>query len=232
MKQKKLAQIMHEFQHHFPFTIASCLATLIGLGVYTELLLPTLNASHPTLISTAGFSGFFHILHPVHVFLSAAATAAMFWQYDRRLIAAVLVGFCGSVSLCALSDIIFPFVGGKLLTTQMDLHLCVAEHPALVLSFSIMGVATGIFGAAMLHTRTISTYTHASHVVVSTAATVIYLIGFGLTNWIPALVPVFIILVFSVIIPCCASDIFFPLMLISPEKFEHWCLGTCKEDSH
>ena len=229
----RIKSILHEFQHHFPFTIFAVMISLIILAIYTELLRPTMAIgdlhAHGHDEGVNAYTRLFHVLHPIHVFLSAAATAAMFWRYDKRFIVAVLTGLFGSLMVCGISDIIFPYLGGLLLNMDMHLHICLLENPTTVLMFTGIGIATGICAASGMNTASVSKVAHAMHVMVSTGATILYLVGFGLLNWTDVLAPVFIIVTFSVIIPCCTSDIIFPLLLVN-KKGVHMCLGHCEED--
>jgi hypothetical protein len=46
----------------------------------------------------------------------------------------------------------------------------------------------------------------------STRASLFYLTAFGATDWLPLLPLVFVVLFFAVWVPCCTSDIVFPLL--------------------
>lgn len=163
------------------------------------------------------FEKMFHVFHPLHIFLSAVATTAMFWRFDRRLLRAVFTGIVGSVGICGVSDIFFPFVGGLLSGRKMILHVCVVEHPWLILPSAAIGVFFGIVAAYTLTRRKSTIFSHSSHVFVSTMASLLYLLSFGFTDWTHSLVSVFTIVVVAVVVPCCTSDIVFPLLLASSE---------------
>lgn len=233
MTESRFKNVFHELQHHFPFSILASILALIAMAMYTELLAPMVEAApHDHAGHGSTLTDLFHVFHPAHVFLSAAATSAMFWRYDRRWGMAVCAGLGGGLVVCGLSDIIFPFAGGLLLGVDMTFHLCLGEHPLTSVSFALMGLASGIFAASGLNTPAVSKAAHAMHVLISTGATILYLVGFGLMDWTSQLGPVFVVVTLSVIIPCCASDIVFPLLLVN-KKGVHWCLGECEsEDGH
>jgi len=176
------------------------------------------------------FEKMFHVFHPLHIFLSAVATTAMFWRFDRRLLRAVFTGIVGSVGICGVSDIFFPFVGGLVSGRKMILHVCVVEHPWLILPSAAFGVFFGIVAAYALTRRKSTIFSHSSHVFVSTMASLLYLVSFGFTDWTHSLVSVFTILVIAVVIPCCTSDIVFPLLLASSEARTH--MVCAHGDSH
>ena len=156
----------------------------------------------------------FHVFHPLHVLFSAAATTAMFWRYDKKILKATFIGFVGALSLCGLSDIFIPFVAGYLLGVEMQLHICILADPMLILPFAFFGIFMGF----VLPTVVESTiFSHATHVLISSMASIFYLVSFGLIEWIPVGGMVFIYMVLAVMIPCCTSDIVFPLLLVRKE---------------
>ena len=165
----------------------------------------------------------FHIFHPVHLLLSAMATTAMFFRFERRLWKAILTGFIGSVGICGLSDVFMPYLCGSLLEVkEMRFHWCLIEHPQMVLPFVALGIISGLLAAGVIERSTI--ISHSAHVFVSSTASLFYLISFGVPNWygedrLPA---VFVIVILCVTIPCCLSDIIFPLLVVREEgKLPH-----------
>lgn len=192
----------HELKGHLPYTIFSVAAGLIIVGLLTVLIVPATFSTQAQKL--------FHLFHPIHVLLSATATTAMFWRHDKKIFKAILVGFIGAVGLCGISDIFLPFVAGHLLGIKMQLHICPVEHYALILPFVLLGIFTGLLVSTMSQSTFLS---HAAHVFVSSMASILYLVSFGLTNWIAMAGMVLIYMVLAVMIPCCTSDIIFPLFL-------------------
>lgn len=150
----------------------------------------------------------FHILHALHLFLSAIVTTAVYRKYGGKTQEAVLVGFFGSVGICILSDILLPYLGGRGLGIPMYFHLCLIEHPWLVLPAAFLGVWLGTH-------RPGTEFPHAGHVLVSTYASAFYLTSFGTpAGWISLLPLVLPLLFVSVWLPCCTSDFIFPLLFV------------------
>ena len=154
----------------------------------------------------------FHVFHPVHMLLSAIATTAMFWRHERKWVKAVVVGVIGAAVVCSVSDVLLPYLSGALLGAgEMRFHWCLLDHPSLVVSFMLVGVVVGIFAAETVQRSTY--FSHAAHVFVSSAASLFYLVSFGLTEWPQHLGAVFVLMLVAVTLPCCFSDIAFPLMV-------------------
>lgn len=202
----RTAQIVAELQEHLPYALFSALGGMGLLGLFSFVSEVTGRGR----LFPAASADLFHAVHFTHLFLSAMATTAMFWRHDRRWLKTLFIGIVGTLLPCGASDIFFPLLGGKLIGIPMTAHICVLEHPLLVWPFLLTGCAAGF----VLPTHRHSThFAHGGHVLVSTGASLLYLISFGLTDWLRFSPLVFLILVGAVLIPCCTSDIVFPLLL-------------------
>jgi len=198
--------ILEELQHHLPYTVFSVAIGIMVLGLLTVVIE---GEKFPQ-----ASQNLFHVFHPLHLLFSAAATAAMFWRHDKKLFKAVSIGFVGAVGICGISDIFIPFVAGYLLGVKMHLHICIIAHPMLILPFLSFGLFMGFVLPSMVES---TIFSHAAHVLISSMASIFYLVSFGLTEWIPVGGMVFIYMVLAVMIPCCTSDIIFPLLLVREE---------------
>ncbi len=154
----------------------------------------------------------FHLFHPAHMLFSAAATAAMFARYERKYFKAALVGFSGAVVVCGVSDIVMPHCSLWLLDYHPPLHLCILEHPAIVLPFAAIGVMVGLLASLGVSRSTL--FSHSLHVFASTMASIFYMVGgIGIVAWIDRVGMVFGFVLAAVMVPCCLSDIVFPLAM-------------------
>lgn len=197
----KLKHIAGELKHHAPFT---ALGACLGVAVMAVVSLGDVaqSTSHNA----------FHVLHPAHMLLSATVTAAMFRRHRGGAPAAIAVGLVGAVGICAISDIVLPHVGGALLGAKMTLHVCLLEHPWLVILPGLIGAAIGSLS------RCPTRCPHAAHVSISTLASLFYLMAFGGADWIPMFPLVFVVLFLAVWIPCCTSDIVFPILFTKVKR--------------
>ena len=225
-----LRHLRGELLSHLPFSIFATVGGMMLVAVLTFLGEPFYEEELP-----GAFRELFHIFHPVHMLFSATATTAMFWQYERRLVKAAAVGFLGAVLVCGASDILIPYASGFLLGAPMHVHLCIVEHPMLVLPFAVVGVLAGLL--ASRHIVRATFFSHAAHVLVSSSASLLYLVSFGLEHWVHQAGWVFIFVVLAVMVPCCFSDIVFPLLVVTtegeprPADHPHGC-GGCGGGAH
>ncbi|MDI6640932.1 MAG: hypothetical protein QME68_01290 [Elusimicrobiota bacterium] len=203
MIRKQFIHVLKELQEHLPYTVFSVASGIAILGILT-VLIPT--ESFPQLSEKL-----FHVFHPIHMLFSAVATTSMFWRYNKNLFKAILVGFVGAVGICGTSDIIIPFIAGNLLTVKMQLHICIIAHPRLILPFVSFGIFIGLLVPTIIQS---TIFSHSAHILTSSMASILYLVSFGLTEWIPVAGMVFIYIVLAVILPCCTSDIVFPLLFV------------------
>ena len=209
--KNSIGRVFNELREHLPYTIFSVAFGIVVLGILTFI------AEIMGQGDIAGPSrGLFHIFHPIHLLFSATATTAMFWRYEKAFLKAVLIGFVGAVGICGISDIFIPFIAGFLLGVKMQLHVCIIQHPSLILPFVLTGIFAGFIIPDTTQKSTI--FSHTAHVLISSMASILYLIGFGFSDWTHAAGAVFIYMVLAVIIPCCSSDIIFPLLLTKQDK--------------
>ena len=164
------------------------------------------------------FSDIFHVFHPIHVLFSATATTAMFRRYDKKIYKAAIVGAVGALGVCAISDIFFPYIGGLISGAEMELHVCLVEDPMSIIPFTVFGIIVGLFAADVFSERKSTIFSHSGHIFISTMASLLYLTAYGFSGWMQNMFSVFLILILAVFIPCCISDIIFPLLFVNPEN--------------
>ncbi|MCM8817883.1 MAG: hypothetical protein NC915_00115 [Candidatus Omnitrophica bacterium] len=215
---KKFKYIGESLTHHLPFSVLSVSIGLIFVGILTFL-------SELLNVENVGeyFEELFHIFHPIHILFSALATTAMFWKHEKKFFKAFIIGIIGAAGICGISDVFIPYISGFLLGAKMDLHICIIEHPQIILPFLLLGVFIGYVAPETLEKSEGVIFSHSLHVFISSIASIFYLISFGLTEWIHKIGVVLIYMVLAVVIPCCISDIAFPLFFVSKNKeFKHF----------
>jgi len=190
-----MGKIIKEFKHHIPFTAFASVVAVI----FTIILL--------RFYSQEEIGPIFEILHPLHVVFSAFVTAAIYHKYKKGIFMALLIGITGSVLIGSLSDIIFPWLGSLIFSLETHFHLPIIEEPLIILSVAFVGSLVGIF---MKKTEA----PHLLHVFLSVFASLFYIVAYSANLTISHLISSFIIIFISVIIPCCFSDIIYPLLFV------------------
>lgn len=187
--------IFKETKEHIPFTFTATVSAIILTTIVVYLF--------KSLQLTTSFE----ILHPLHIFISAIVTSAIFYKYKNKFIQALFIGIIGSILIGSISDIIFPFFGGNLLNLHTSFHLPLIESPTLIILTAISGSLIGI-------KIQITKIPHFIHVFLSVFASLFYLIAFSTEiNFLYLLISTIIIFL-AVLVPCCISDIIFPLLFI------------------
>jgi len=194
--------ILTELSHHAPFT---------AFGAVTGAVIILLFYNIPSQISY----NIFYVLHPLHVLLSALVTASMYKLYSKesKLWVLILIGYLGSIGIATISDSIIPYLGEFLLNLpNKGIHLGFIEEWWLVNPLAFLGIAIAYF-------RPNTKFPHAGHVLLSTWASLFHMIMAlgGMINWVLVIV-ISVFLFLAVWLPCCLSDIIFPLLFVRDEK--------------
>ena len=125
----------------------------------------------------------------------------------------VVVGYIGSIGIATLSDCVIPFIGEWMMNLpHRGIHIGFIEHWKVVNSLAFLGIAIAWFYPT-------TKFPHAIHVWLSTWASLFHMImalGQDISSGTLILIPVFLFL--AVWIPCCTSDIVFPLLLTKEEE--------------
>jgi hypothetical protein len=185
-----------ELAAHAPFTSGGALSGIALL----------------VIMVVAGVSQFkserlFWTCHPLHVLLSASVTTAMYRRHGGKLWAAVVIGYLGSVGTATLSDSLIPYLGETLLRLPAaKIHAGFIEKWWFVNPLAFAGIGVGCL-------RPKTKFPHAGHILVSTWASLFHM-TMALGQQLSALtcIVVFVFLFLAVWLPCCASDIVFPLL--------------------
>ncbi len=198
-----LGKIFLELKKHAPFTFTGAL-----IGILVVVFLRNL----PTQIAFK----FFYIFHPLHVLLSAFVTTSMYKLNRKKtnILKVFLVGFIGSIGIATLSDSLLPFLGETFLNLpHRELHLGFIEKWYIVNPIAVLG----IFLATL---KPSTKFPHSGHVLISTSASLLHIMMALGTAAISIYLyfAIIFVLFFSVWLPCCVSDIVFPLLFVSGKE--------------
>ncbi|MBU0693580.1 MAG: hypothetical protein KKC11_02780 [Candidatus Omnitrophica bacterium] len=206
-------QILLELKKHFPFTVFGA-ATGIIIMIFFQRL--------PAKVSY----NIFYVFHPIHVILSAMVTASMYKLHTCKRLSnkclsgkcnlwtLFVIGYIGSVGIATLSDSVIPYLGETLLRMpNRGIHIGFIEKWWLINPLAIIGVI-------IAYLRPTTKFPHAGHVLLSTWASLFHIImaaGGGALHWLVyAAISLFLFL--AVWLPCCLSDIIFPLLFVRKSK--------------
>ncbi len=215
----RLRNVLTELKNHAPFTF---------LGATTGIIMMLLfrNIEHQTSYKL------FYVFHPIHVVLSAMVTASLFRLHEKtkKFIVVLVIGYVGAIGTATVSDSVIPYFGedilGVTVPAEADVHHTSAKEPSqhkheihigFIEEWWLVNPAAflGIFIAYFLP-RT--KFPHASHILISTWASsthimmnmhqpITLVLGLG----------ILIVLFISVWLPCCFSDIVFPMLFVDPK---------------
>jgi hypothetical protein len=197
-----LRRIANELREHAPFTTFGAVTgvIIIVIIVFSNVLPQVSQVSYPV----------FYTLHPAHVVLSALVTTAMYKKYGNgKIWMTILIGYLGAIGIATLSDSVIPYLGEMLLDLpNKGIHIGFIEEWWIVNPAALIGIAIGYW-------RPTTKFPHSGHVLISTWASLFHIImALGETvDWI-TLLPIFLFLFLGVWIPCCLSDIMFPLLFV------------------
>lgn len=205
--------ILEELKHHAPFTT---------FGAVTGIIIMILFQNLPKKIAY----DLFYTFHPIHVLLSALVTASIFNLHvcgagkhvkgKCNLWVLIIIGYVGSIGIATLSDCIIPYMGETMLKMpNRGVHLGFIEEWWLVNPLALVGIAIAYFNPT-------TKFPHAGHVLLSTWASLFHIIlatGHSI-NWVSYVI-VFFFLFIAVWIPCCISDIVFPLLFVKNKPHSH-----------
>jgi len=222
--KERTKHILVELKGHSPFTLLGAL-----LGIFFMLLFKN--------VSEAGSRTLFAIFHPAHVVLSAMVTASMFRVHaaGKRFFIVLLIGYFGSVGIATLSDVVIPHIGTELLglhipaeaeihhqavvSTGKDTHMNQEHtiHLGFIEEWYIVNPAA-LLGVLIAYFLPRTKFPHSSHVLISTWASSSYLL-MNMRSEITVIagIGIFITLFVAVWVPCCISDIVFPLLFVKPD---------------
>jgi hypothetical protein len=189
--------ITDALRSHAPFTAFGTVTGIMIMAIMIQTRLPREVSA-----------GVFWTLHPLHVLLSAQVTAGVYRLYRQGSLGrTILIGYVGSVGIATLSDSVIPYLGEILLELPYrGIHLGFVEKWWLVNPLAFIGIGLACYWPA-------TKFPHAGHVLLSTWASLFHMtMAMGTQFDAVTLVLVVGFLFLAVWVPCCTSDIVFPLL--------------------
>ena len=198
---KKFEDIGLELKNHAPFTLFGALTGIVLMLIFKD-------------ISENVRFTLFYIFHPSHVVLSAMVTSSMFRLHAKKanFFLVLIIGYIGSLGIATVSDSLIPYAGEVLLGLHAHSHIGFIEGWYVVNPAAVLGVLIAYFWPR-------TKFPHAGHVLLSTWASLFHIL-MALSDGISILmtIVIFVFLFIAVWVPCCVSDIVFPLLFVRGEK--------------
>jgi hypothetical protein len=208
-----LKRIGQELWHHIPYTGAGAVTGIVAMVIISQL-------------SVRGnvLEALFYTFHPLHLLFSAMVTTALYRKHKNSPFwLTIPICYIGPLIIGTLSDAIIPFAEGSAINILISFELPfieTARMPFIGIPEWIIVNGALLLGIAIGYLKPNTKFPHMWHILISTWASLLYFSAFGAVSWLPRLPLLFVFLFLSVWIPCCFSDIVFPL------------LWSGKEDAH
>jgi hypothetical protein len=195
--------VIEELSHHFPYAIFSVVLSIIAVGILSHVVI----GKDGKALAHELFHGF----HVLHLLFSGTGVVLMYRKYSSGIIGGVAVGLLVPTFFCTLSDVFIPYFAGQVLDLSISFHWCFRDHLFTVLPFLLVGVINGLVMSQNQSQRFYLLSSHFLHILISSMASILYLISFGLIQLWESINSIFIFLIAAVLIPCTFSDVIVPM---------------------
>lgn len=242
--QRRLGAIVSELRAHAPFTMA---------GAVTGILAMLLFAKASPQVSQRLFQ-VFHPAHVILSAIVTASLFKLH-ESKRSFWVVLVIGYIGAVGVATLSDSVLPYLGESFLGVAVPTHASLHEHgddgeveaaheseadhadevhehegkPHIYLGFiedwylvnpaAILGILIAWFWPQ-------TKFPHAGHILISTWASSFHVLMNTHRELTPMLfLGIFVVLFIAVWLPCCVSDIVFPMFFVRSPHLHSGCCG-------
>ncbi len=204
-------RILHELKEHAPFTMLGAVSGVMLMMAFRDI-------SHDTAHTL------FYVFHPLHICLSAVVTTALYKRYlsngqtgIKMFLKVAAVGYVGSVAVGTVSDSLIPYWGEILLEMpHPHAHIGFIDKWWLINPLVLICIV-------LAYKRPVTKFPHAGHVLISTWASLFHMMmASGHGHDVPYF-GIFIFLFLAVWLPCCFSDIVFPMLFVKSKDQVSGC---------
>ena len=168
-----------ELLHHLPYAIFS---VALGMVILSLLDYSSTMASLGHTVRGASCKGYhmlFHSFHFLHILFAATGTIITFSRFSNNLLKAIIVGTIAPAFFCMLSDVLLPYVAGRMLGVDMELHICFHREIQNVLPFLVVGIINGL-ALRSHHSSMLGVFSlgsHFTHILISSLASLFYMVS-------------------------------------------------------
>ncbi|MCX5922595.1 MAG: hypothetical protein NTX86_04695 [Candidatus Dependentiae bacterium] len=219
----------HEFSHshtikeellcHFPyavFSVALSLAVLSFVSFFSSF-------NNNIDATSQGAHLLFHSFHFMHIVFAATGTLITYFRFSKSVLKGLIVGVLTASFFCTVSDSILPYIGGRMLGVDMHFHLCFWSDLDKILPFLFVGLVNGFIMSRHHSSKQsmYSTFSHFIHILISSFASMFYLVSHGFVDWGADIGFIFLFLIVAVVVPCTFSDVVVPMYFAKKADKKH-----------
>ncbi len=205
--------IVQEFLCHLPMSILALLISLFFLiffdGIFSEIIAINIKKNL--------YLNLFHMSHYIHILFASFASFYAFsnvFLTGKKAILGAFLALINSFLFCTLADMILPTFGTFFLDNNISIHLCLFHFDDMMnaIFFSLFGIFASycLIHGNKKYASIVAKKVHLGHVWFGCIASLFYVFSQIQINIIFNISLLFIILFFSVVIPCIFSDICIP----------------------
>jgi len=206
--------LVKELIYHFPYAVFAITLSLAVISFFSF-------DSHGCDSMHSSRAGIlFHSFHFMHILFSVTGTLVTYYRFSKGLLRGFFVGIFSAMVFCTLSDAVMPYIAGRLLGVDMCFHLCFFHELHNIVPFLVIGLVNGMVIGYFHKSNEVfySVFSHFLHILVSSFASMFYLIANGFENWYTQIGMVSLFLLVAVVVPCIMSDIVTPMTFAKVEK--------------
>ena len=201
---------MEELICHLPyaiFSVALSLGVLSFLTYFSRLLAADCGDVCDSSVIL------FHSFHFMHIVFAATGTLITFLRFSKNYVKGTLVAIGSTLVFCTISDAVLPFITGEILGMHMHFHICMMSELHNVLPFLVVGLINGHVMSLHHASRqgVFSIFSHFIHILISSFASIFYLVSQGFVDWHTSIGAIFLFLIIAVVVPCTLSDLVVPM---------------------
>ena len=209
------ASIMSELICHIPYAIFS---VAIGLIVLSFLTFGGMASSSKA--SLKGLHALFHSFHFLHIIFATTGSLITFSRFSNNILKGFIVALFSALFFCTLSDVILPYLAGRMFGVSMHFHFCLISEMHNIIPFLIVGLLNGLIMSqhATDNKAMYSVISHFGHILTSSLASLFYLVGEGFFQWYVNMGLIYLLLIIAVVIPCTFADVIVPVFFARAGK--------------
>jgi ABC-type dipeptide/oligopeptide/nickel transport system permease subunit len=205
--QSHESSILSEIGCHLPWATFS-----IAFGFILLSILHFIGLNLSRSLASHGYHILFHSFHYLHIVYAVVGTMVTFSRFSSALGRGIILSIVSPTFFCTLSDVALPTLAGNLLGVKMDMHICFSSELHNIVPLLLMGLITGLV-LRVHHESSLSFFSlgsHFVHILISSLASLFYMVSYGFDQWHESMGLLFFFLVIAVVVPCTLSDVVVP----------------------